>query len=108
MNLGVLCVNARKLDTAQIYFLRAIHLTELEAPSTEIGKFRVEHLGARAKTGLADVYEVKGNYDQAVKFYAESRAVFQTEFNYFQLRGRLPAKLAGRASLLWSSRLICG
>ncbi len=104
MNLGVLCVNARKLDTAQIYFLRAIHLTELEAPSTEIGKFRVEHLGARAKTGLADVYQDKGNYDQAVKVYAESRTVFQTEYNYLQLRERLPVNVADRASMLAAAK----
>jgi CHAT domain-containing protein len=100
MNLGVLCVNARKVDAAETYFLRAIRLTELEAPSTEMGRFYVEHLGARAKTGLADTYQDKGDYGRAVKVYQECQAIFEAEYHYLQLRERRPGNVKDRASML--------
>lgn len=104
MNLGVLCVNARKLDSAETFFLRVIHLTQLEAPSTEVGKFRVEHLGARARTGLADICQDRGNYGQAIKFYEECREVFETEYRYLQLRERIRMNPSDRASMLAAAK----
>ena len=100
MNLGVLCVNARKLDSAETYFRRVINLTQLEAPSTEAGKFRVEHLGARAKTGLADIHQDKGDYDQSIKLYEECRLVFDAEYDYLRLRELRPGNVTDRASML--------
>jgi CHAT domain-containing protein len=105
MNIGVLCVNARKLDAARIFFARVIHLTELEAPPTEIAKIRVEHLEARAKTGLADIHQDEGNYEQAVKVYQDCRAIFESEYRYLQLRERCPANAPDRASMLAASKL---
>ena len=104
MNLGVLCVNARKLDSAQAFFRRTVRLAELEMPSTAVEKFRVEHLGARAKTGLADTYQDKGDYDQAIKVYQESREIFEAEYHYLQLRERLPLSVSDRASMLAAAK----
>src|SRR6201987_5094181 len=93
LNVGVLCTNARKMDSAERYFRRVINLTKLEKPQTAAEAWFLKHLLARAQSGLADLYTERFLYDKSIPLYEESRRIFEAEFSYIQLRERAPDKL---------------
>jgi CHAT domain-containing protein len=63
---------------------------------------------ARAKTGLADVYQDKNIYDKAINLYEESREVFQAELRYFQFRERIHSNRTALAAMLQATRMNLG
>jgi CHAT domain-containing protein len=93
LNVGVLCTNARKMDSAERYFRRAINLTRLEKPQTPGETWFIKHMLARAQSGLADLYTERFLFDKSIPLYEESRGIFEAEFSYIQLRERAPDKL---------------
>jgi CHAT domain-containing protein len=93
LNVGVLCTNARKMDSAERYFRRVIDLARLEKPQTSAEAWFIKHLLARAQSGLADLYTERFLYDKSIPLYEESRRIFEAEFSYIQLRERAPDKL---------------
>jgi CHAT domain-containing protein len=92
LNVGVLCTNARKMDSAERYFRRVINLTKLEKPQTAAEAWFLKHVLARAQSGLADLYTERFAYDKSIPLYEESRRIFEAEFSYIQLRERAPDK----------------
>jgi len=93
LNVGVLCTNARKMDSAEFFFRRVINLAQLEKPQTPAEAWFIKHVLARAQSGLADLYTERFLYDKSIPLYEESRRIFEAEFNYIQLRERAPDKL---------------
>jgi CHAT domain-containing protein len=93
LNVGVLCTNARKMDSAEHYFRRVINLAQLEKPQTTAEAWFIKHMLARAQSGLADLYTERFIYDKSIPLYEESRRIFEAEFSYSQLRERAPDKL---------------
>jgi len=93
LNVGVLCTNARKMDSAERYFRRAINLAKLEKPQTPAEAWFIKHVLARAQSGLADLYTERFLYDKSIPLYQESRRIFEAEFSYIQLRERAPDRL---------------
>ena len=93
LNVGVLCTNARKMDSAEFFFRRVINLALREKPQTPAEAWFIKHVLARAQSGLADLYTERFLYDKSIPLYEESRRIFEAEFNYIQLRERAPDKL---------------
>ena len=93
LNVGVLCTNARKMDSAERYFRRAINLAKLEKPQTPAEAWFIKHVLARAQSGLADLYTERFLYDKSIPLYEESRRIFEAEYSYIQLRERAPDRL---------------
>jgi CHAT domain-containing protein len=92
LNVGVLCTNARKMDSAERYFRRVINLAKLEKPQTSAEAWFLKHVLARAQSGLADLYTERFVYDRSIPLYEESRRIFEAEFSYIQFRERAPDK----------------
>jgi CHAT domain-containing protein len=90
LNVGVLCTNARKMDSAERYFLRVIKLVKLERPETKADEWFIEHMLARAQSGLADLHAERFIYDKSIPLYEESRKIFEAELNYIRFRERAP------------------
>jgi CHAT domain-containing protein/tetratricopeptide (TPR) repeat protein len=90
LNVGVLCTNARKMDSAERYFLRVIKLAKLERSQTKADQWFVEHMLARAHSGLADLHAERFAYDESIPLYEESRKIFEAELNYIRFRERAP------------------
>jgi CHAT domain-containing protein len=88
LNVGVLCTNARKMDSAEWFFRRVINLAKLEPARTEAEAWFMKHMLARAQSGLADLYTERFLYDKSIPLYEESRKIFEAEFNYTQFRER--------------------
>jgi CHAT domain-containing protein len=93
LNVGVLCTNARKMDSAERYFRRVINLAKMEAPRNPAEAWFIQHMLARAQSGLADLYTERFLYDKSIPLYEESKAIFESEVSYSQLRERAPEKL---------------
>ena len=62
LNVGVLCTNARKMDSAEHYFRRVINLAQLEKPQTTAEAWFIKHMLARAQSGLADLYTERSRF----------------------------------------------
>ncbi len=92
LNVGVLCTNARKMDSAERYFLRVIKLAKLERPETKADQWFIQHMLARAQSGLADLNAERFIYDRSIPLYEESRETFEAELNYIRFRERAPDK----------------
>jgi CHAT domain-containing protein len=92
LNVGVLCTNARKMDSAERYFLRVIKLAKLERPETKADQWFIEHMLARAQSGLADLHAERFSYDKSIPLYEESRKIFEAELAYIRFRERAPDK----------------
>jgi CHAT domain-containing protein len=92
LNVGVLCTNARKMDSAERYFLRVIKLAKLERPQTKADQWFIEHMLARAQSGLADLHAERFIYDKSIPLYEESRKTFEAELAYIRFRERAPEK----------------
>jgi len=92
LNIGVLCTNARKMDSAERYFQRVINLAKLEHPQNEAEEWFINHMSARAQSGLADLYAERFIYDRSIPLYEQSRETFEAELNYIQFRERVPEK----------------
>jgi CHAT domain-containing protein len=92
LNVGVLCTNARKMDSAERYFLRVIKLAKLERPETKADQWFIQHMLARAQSGLADLNAERFIYDRSIPLYEESRKTFEAELNYIRFRERAPDK----------------
>jgi len=92
LNVGVLCTNARKMDSAERYFRRVINLAEVEVPQNSAEAWFIKHMLARAQSGLADLYTERFLYEKSIPLYEESRTIFESEVGYSQLRERAPDK----------------
>lgn len=90
LNVGVLCTNARKMDSAERYFRRVINLSKIEQPKTLAEEWFLKHMLARAQSGLADLYSERFIFDKAIPLYEGSRQVLQAEFDYTRFRELRP------------------